>query len=63
MKVLPEALEASIGPFPGQSVRHELERDDDGVGLRRVLDTTVDRVEVSERDGSEWVQLTKRIET
>jgi hypothetical protein len=63
MKVLPDALEASIGPFPGQTVRHELERDDDGVGLRRVLDTTMDRVEVSERDGGEWVQLTKRIES
>jgi hypothetical protein len=63
MKVLPDALEASIGPFPEQTVRHELERDDDGVGLRRVLDTTVDRVEVSERDGGEWVQLTKRIES
>jgi hypothetical protein len=62
MKVLPDALEASIGPFPGQTVRHELAREDDGVGLRRVLDTTVDRVEVSERDGGEWVQLTKRIE-
>jgi hypothetical protein len=63
MKVLPDALEASIGPFPEQTVRHERERDDDGVGLRRVLDTTVDRVEVSERDGGEWVQLTKRIES
>ena len=63
MTVLPDAIEASIGPFPGQTVRRELERDDDGVGLRRVLDTTVDRVELSERDGGDWVQLTKRIES
>jgi hypothetical protein len=63
MKVLPDALEASIGPFHGQTVRHELEREDNGVGLRRVLDATMDRVEVSERDGDEWVQLTKRIES
>ena len=63
MKVLPDALEASIGPFEGQTVRHELEREDDGVGLRRVLDTTMDRVEVAEREGGEWVRLTKRIES
>ena len=63
MTVLPGAIEASIGPFPGQTVRRELECDDDGVGLRRVLDTTVDRVELSERDGDDWVQLTKRIES
>ena len=63
MTVLPGAIEASIGPFPGQTVRRELERDDEGVGLRRVLDTTVDRVELSERDGDDWVQLTKRIDS
>ena len=63
MTVLPEAIEASIGPFPGQTVRRELERDDGGVGLRRVLDTTVDRVELSVREGDDWVQLTKRIAT
>jgi hypothetical protein len=64
MTVLPDAIEASIGPFAGQTVRRELERDDDdGVGLRRVLDTTVDRVELSEREGDDWVQLTKRIES
>jgi anti-sigma regulatory factor (Ser/Thr protein kinase) len=61
MTVLPDAIEASIGPFPGQTVQRELERDDDGVGLRRVLDTTVDRVELAERGGDDWVQLTKRI--
>ena len=39
-----------------------LEAGADGVGLRRVLDTVVDRVEVAERNGSDWVQLTKRID-
>ena len=63
MTVLPDAIEASIGPFPGQMVRRELERDDGGVGLRRVLDNTVDRVELSVREGDDWVQLTKRIAT
>lgn len=60
LSVLPDAIEASVGPFRGHSIRRELERNGDGMGLRRVLDTVVDRVELSERGGEEWVQLTKR---
>ena len=56
------AIEASVGPFRARSVQRALEAEDDGVGLRRVLDTVVDRVEVDERDGGDWVQLTKRID-
>ena len=58
---LDDAIQASVGPFAGQKVRRELEADGEGMGLRRVLDTVVDRVEVSERGGSDWVRLTKRI--
>ena len=63
LSVLDDSIEASVGPFAGQKVRRELEADGDGMGLRRVLDTVVDRVEVSERAGSDWVQLTKRIDS
>jgi hypothetical protein len=62
LSVVQDAIEASVGPFLARSVQHALDADSDGVGLRRVLDTVVDRVEVSERDGGDWVQLTKRIE-
>jgi hypothetical protein len=62
MSVLPDAIEASVGPLDGQAVRRELERDGSEMGLRRVLDTVVDRIELQERDGSDWVALTKRIE-
>jgi hypothetical protein len=62
LSVGPDAIEASVGPFRAESVRRALEADADGVGLRRVLDTVVDRVEVDERNGSDWVQLTKRID-
>jgi anti-sigma regulatory factor (Ser/Thr protein kinase) len=61
LSVLPDALEASVGPFDRRTVRRELERDGEGMGLRRVLDTVVDEVELFERDGEDWVQLTKRI--
>jgi len=62
LSVVDGAIEASVGPFRARSVEHALEAESDGVGLRRVLDTVVDRVEVSEREGGDWVRLTKRIE-
>jgi hypothetical protein len=62
LSVLPGAIEASVGPFRAQSVQRKLDEDRDGMGLRRVLDTVVDRVEVAERNGGDWVQLTKRID-
>jgi anti-sigma regulatory factor (Ser/Thr protein kinase) len=63
LSVVDGAIEASVGPFRARSVEHALEAESDGVGLRRVLDTVVDRVEVDEREGGDWVQLTKRIDT
>jgi hypothetical protein len=62
LSVVDGAIEASVGPFRARSVQHALEAESDGVGLRRVLDTVVDRVEVEERDGGDWVQLTKRVD-
>ena len=62
LSVVQDAIEASVGPFRARSVQRALETESDGVGLRRVLDTVVDRVEISERSGGDWVQLTKRIE-
>ena len=62
LSVVAGAIEASVGPFRARSVQHALEAESDGVGLARVLDTVVDRVEVSERDGGDWVQLTKRVD-
>ena len=51
------ALEARIGPL-GADVLDEIEREQDGeLGLGRVLESTVDDVQV---DG-EWVTLTKNV--
>src|SRR5438270_13997052 len=56
-----DSIEARVGPFPDGSVRAELEHEQ-GVGLRRVLDAVVDRVELGEGEGGDWVTLTKRVE-
>jgi anti-sigma regulatory factor (Ser/Thr protein kinase) len=62
LSVVDGAIEARVGPFRARSVQRALDAEDDGVGLRRLLDTVVDHVEVDEGDGGDWVQLTKRID-
>ena len=52
-------LHASLGPFPPAKV-HEGESEGT-LGLHRVLDTVCDTHEIEEREGSAWVELTKRI--
>jgi anti-sigma regulatory factor (Ser/Thr protein kinase) len=55
-----DALVTTVGPFAGR-VANELRDTGEGLGLRRVLDTVVDDVRLSERDGAQWVELTKRV--
>ena len=55
-----DALVTTVGPFAGR-VADELQDTGEGLGLRRVLDTVVDDVQLSERDGAQWVELTKRV--
>jgi anti-sigma regulatory factor (Ser/Thr protein kinase) len=53
-------LRTSVGPFvPG--ALDVLEREDPALGLRRVLETVMDSFEVEERDGHQWVELTKLV--
>ncbi len=53
------AVRASVGPFPAGAL-DSLDRDDAPLGLRRLLETVCDSYEVEERDGSSWVELSKR---
>jgi anti-sigma regulatory factor (Ser/Thr protein kinase) len=55
-----DALVATVGPFGGR-VAEELRSGGEGLGLRRVLDTVVDDVKLTERDDAQWVELTKRV--
>ena len=51
-----------MGPFD-DGIRDELAREvENGVGLRRVLETVVDRVDLGTRDDGTWVELTKTVE-
>ena len=54
-------IHALLGPFD-ERLQERLDHESvDGVGLRRVLETVVDGVEVTERNGSPWVELTKAV--
>jgi anti-sigma regulatory factor (Ser/Thr protein kinase) len=51
-----------VGPF--DSLRRELEAEEgDSLDLKRILAAVCDRVQVEDRDGSQWVELTKAIHT
>jgi hypothetical protein len=55
-------IEVAIGPFRSASIRSELEEGGDGeLGLRRVLDTLADDVELQEREGAYWVRMEKSL--
>jgi len=60
VRIESDSLSASVGPF-GERVAGELRDTGDGLGLRRVLETVVDRVSVVERDGAQWVELEKAL--
>jgi hypothetical protein len=62
VRVLDGELRTIVGPFA--SVRAELEQDGGGaLDLSRILGAVCDSVEITDRDGSEWVELTKRVQT
>jgi hypothetical protein len=54
-------LRTIVGPFT--SVRAELDEGGaDSLNLGRILSTVCDSVEIEDRDGSQWVELTKRLD-
>jgi anti-sigma regulatory factor (Ser/Thr protein kinase) len=57
------AIHASVGPFERSAIEPELTAVPvgGGIGLRRLLDTTVDGVGLSDRDGRCWVDLRKEV--
>jgi anti-sigma regulatory factor (Ser/Thr protein kinase) len=64
VQITGDVIEVEIGPFD-ETLTSELARaeaDEDEVGLRRVLETVVDEIEVTERGGKPWIALRKRVE-
>jgi hypothetical protein len=58
-RVKDDEIEALIGPM-GDGTRAELAVEGgDDVGLRRILDALVDRVELETDNGADWLKLTK----
>ena len=54
-------LRTIVGPFT--SVRAELEEEgSDSLNLRRILSAVCDSVAIEDRDGAQWVELTKRLD-
>jgi hypothetical protein len=58
LRVDDHTIEAAVGPIAPATVA-ALAAADAGIGLRRLLETTMDSVTLSERDGGSWVELRK----
>lgn len=61
VRVAEDELAASLGPYAPGALAGELERETDGVGLRRLLDTVTDGYGVAQRDGREWAEMRKHL--
>jgi anti-sigma regulatory factor (Ser/Thr protein kinase) len=54
------SLEARLGPFDAGALEADLQAGDGtGLGLMRVLESTVDDVQVERGEDGDWVRLTK----
>ena len=51
-------VRTTVGPFTDSAIA-ELDDDGAGLGLRRVLETVSDTLEVDRREGGAWVELSK----
>ncbi len=62
LRVEEATLRASVGPFSPVGLRRRLEQEQkDELGLRRLLETVSDDVEVSEAAEGAWVEVTKSV--
>jgi anti-sigma regulatory factor (Ser/Thr protein kinase) len=61
MSVEEGEVRASVGPF-GDDALEQLDEGPGGLAPRRVLETVLDSVSVSERDGASWIDVTKKVQ-
>lgn len=62
LEVRDATVAAALGPFSAGVLSAELGREYEGVGLRRVLETVVDRFAAIEREDGDWIELEKRVD-
>ena len=57
------SIEAEIGPFDRARLTAAVEPgQEEALGLGRVLGSVVDSFELTERDGAQWIRLTKNVD-
>jgi len=59
LRVAGQTIEATVGPLTQTTAAALEEEAGDGLDLRRLLETTMDSVTLTERDGRSWVELRK----
>ena len=59
LRVDDHTIEAAVGPLSASTATALAEDAGTGLGIRRLLETTMDRVTLSEREGSTWAVLRK----
>ena len=57
LRIHGSAIDASVGPFDGSALVELDHAPDQTLGLRRLLDTVVDKVSVERREDGCWVEL------
>lgn len=62
LRVNGAAIEAAVGPVAPATAAELAEEAGTGLGLRRLLEATVDAVALRERDGGSWIELRKDYE-
>ena len=62
VRLADDGLVMRVGPFESATLRRELEDDRAEVGLRRVLETVSDGIEVLDLEDGSWVELRKTVE-
>ena len=59
LRVAGDTIEATIGPLTRKTAAALEEEAGEGLGLRRLVEATMDSFTLSERDGGSWVELRK----
>ena len=59
LRIADDAIDVAVGPVDDETVAELEQEPGDDLGLRRLLDTTVDEVSVATEGGERWVELHK----